>query len=69
LAGIEPPVKVTDEVPALTVPPQVVLAPPLTTTPRGNVSVSDAAEATVQGCSGNGEVDIPPAVMVSVRPC
>jgi hypothetical protein len=38
LAGIEPPVKVTVEPPAVAVPPQVVLALPDVTNPLGNVS-------------------------------
>jgi len=48
LAGIEPPVKVTFEAPTEAVPPQVVLAPPDTNMPLGNVSVSGAVRtATV----------------------
>lgn len=44
LAGIAPPVKVTCELPAtaVSVPPQVVPAPPETTIPLGKVSVNGA---------------------------
>ena len=67
MAGIEPPVKVTVEVPPSSVPPQVVLRVPETTTPLGNVSVSDAELAAV--ASGllkvMVRVDVPPALMVA----
>jgi len=44
LAGIAPPVKVMCELPctAVSVPPQLVLAPPETMMPLGNVSVNGA---------------------------
>jgi hypothetical protein len=41
-AWIEPAVKVTDEVPVVTAPPQVVLAAPAINMPEGKVSVSGA---------------------------
>ena len=42
LAGIEPPVNVTDELFEVTVPPHVVLGEEATTTPTGSVSTSGA---------------------------
>lgn len=68
LAGIEPPVRVTVEVPTLAVPPQVVLALPEIKTPMGNVSMSGALMvAGVEFVLLNVmvRVEAPPAVMVT----
>jgi hypothetical protein len=62
-----PPVKVTEPLVVATVPPQVVLGLPLTTTPLGNVSVSDAPVAGVASALLKVMVrmDVPPAGMVA----
>jgi hypothetical protein len=68
LAGIEPPVKVTVEVPVLTVPPQVLLAVPETTTPTGSVSISGALRlAAVEFVllKVMVSVELPPALIVA----
>lgn len=70
LAGIDPPVKTTFESPvaAVTVPPQVVVAPPATTMPLGNVSVSAAVKlaAVASGLLNvRVRVDVSPALIVT----
>ena len=71
LAGIEPPVRVTVELPALaaSVPPHVVLAVlPNTTTPLGNVSVSGAlrlAAVLLVLLKVRVRVETPPALTVA----
>jgi hypothetical protein len=70
LPGIEPPVKVTAELPivAVTTPPQVVLAEPETSMPLGNVSTSGAlklAAAAFALLRVMVRVETPPAGMVA----
>ena len=70
LAGIEPPVKVTCELPvsAVSVPPQVVLAPPETMMPLGKVSVNGAvsvATVLLGFVRVIVRVEVPPELMVT----
>ena len=68
LAGIEPPIKVTLEMPTVAVPPQVLLALPETSMPMGNVSASGAISraAVLLGFRKvMVRVEIPPAVTVA----
>ena len=70
LAGMEPPVKVTCELPltAVSVPPQLVVAPPETIMPLGNTSVKGAVNvaAVVFGfVRVMFRTDVPPERMVT----
>ena len=68
LAGIEPPVKVTLDVPVVAVPPQLELALPETSMPLGNVSVSGPVRpaAMLFGLVNvMVRVEIPPDVMAA----
>jgi hypothetical protein len=68
LAGIEPPVNVTDEVLVVTVPPHVLLAAPEMVTPLGSVSTKGAVKLATAASALLKvivSVDVPPALIVA----